>query len=150
MNPDRRQFLDGERPEDVLLFFAESAVSDLGTLSQHGEAVGNGVALILEAERGRSAFEGATGVDPMTLASAAMDAEGTVDLDSFEGDCPETDGDDADADGSDEHAPRFVFAFAEERNEDVGGIYAEGDVIHAYAVCECGGVYSERWVAGAA
>ncbi len=142
MNPDRREFLDGERPEDVLLFFAESAVSDLGTLAEHGEAVPRGVALVLGAERGRSAFEGATGVDPMTLASAAMDAEGEIDLESFEGNCPETDSTDPD-----EHAPRFVFAFAEERNEDVGGIYAEGDVIHAYAVCECASVYSERWVA---
>jgi hypothetical protein len=144
MNPNRRQFLDGERPDEVLLFFAESAVSDLGTLTQHGEAVPRGVSLVLDAERGRSAFEGATGVDPMTLAGAAMDAEGAIDLESFAGDCPETDGMDAD-----EHAPQFVFAFAEERNEEVGGIYAEGDVIHAYAVCECGGVYSERWVAGA-
>ena len=146
MNPDRREFLDGERPEDVLVFFAESAVSDLGTLAQHGERVERGVSLVLAAERGRSAFEGATGVDPMTLASAAMDSTGAIDLDSFTGRCPETEAtDDTDADG--EHAPRFVFAFAEERNEEVGGIYAEGDVIHAYAVCECGGVYSERWVA---
>jgi hypothetical protein len=143
MNPDRRQFLDGDRPEEVLLFFAESAVSDLGTLAEHGEAVPRGVALVLGAERGRSAFEGATGVDPMTLAGAAMDAEGAIDLETFEVDCPEVE------DDADEHAPRFVFAFAEERNEEVGGIYAEGDVIHAYAVCECGGVYSERWVAGA-
>ena len=144
MNPDRREFLDGERPADVLVFFAESAVSDLGTLAQHGERVERGVSLVLEAERGRSAFEGATGVDPMTLASAAMDSTGAIDLDSFVGECPEAD------DGTDdEHAPRFVFAFAEERNEEVGGIYADGDVIHAYAVCECGGVYSERWVAGA-
>jgi hypothetical protein len=80
----------------------------------------------------------------MTLAGAAMDAEGELDLETFEGNCPETDSDGAD----DEHAPRLVFAFAEERNEEAGGIYAEGDVIHAYAVCECGSVYSERWVAG--
>jgi hypothetical protein len=143
MNPDRREFLDGERPADVLLFFAESAVSDLGTLSQHGEAVENGVALVLEAERGRSAFEGGTGIDPMTLAGAAMDAEGKIDLEAFDGECPETGG----GANADEHAPRLVFAFAEERNEEVGGIYAEGDVLHAYAVCECGSVYSERWVA---
>ena len=155
MNPDRREFIDGERPEDVLVFFAESAVSDLGTLAQHGERVERGVSLVLEAERGRSAFEGATGVDPMTLASAAMDSTGAIDLDSFAGCCPETEDTDADdantagTDAADEHAPRFAFAFAEERNEEVGGIYAEGDVIHAYAVCECGGVYSERWVAGA-
>lgn len=144
MNPERQRFLDGERPDEVLLFFAESAVSDLGTLAQHGEQVRRGVVLVLEAERGRSAFEGATGIDPMTLASAAMDSEGDIDLHAFDGSCPEAAADG----GADEHAPRFVFAFAEERNEEVGGIYAEGDVIHAYAVCECGTAYSERWVAG--
>ncbi len=140
MNPERQRFLDGEHPENVLIFFAESAVSDLGTLAQHGEQVSGGVVLILEAERGRSAFEGATGIDPMTLADAAMDSAGEIDLQEFEGSHPE-------ADIGEEHAPRFVFAFAEEQNEEVGGIYAEGDVIHAYAVCECGTAYSERWIA---
>jgi hypothetical protein len=144
MNPKRQQFLDGERPEDVLVFFAESAVSDLGTLAEHGEQVARGVVLILEAERGRSAFEGATGIDPMTLADAAMDADGDIDLHGFEGKCPEAD---AGGRADEEHAPRFVFAFAEEQNEQVGGIYAEGDVIHAYAVCDCGTAYSDRWVA---
>jgi hypothetical protein len=143
MNPERQQFLDGDSPGDVLVFFAESAVSDLGTLAQHGEQVARGVVLLLEAERGRSAFEGATGIDPMTLADAAMDADGDIDLHEFEGRCPEA----ADSGASEEHAPRFVFAFAEEQNEEVGGIYAAGDVIHAYAVCECGTAYSDRWVA---
>ena len=59
MNPERRAFLAGDEPDEVLVFFAESAVSDLGTLSQHGEQVSRGVVLVLEAERGRSAFEGA-------------------------------------------------------------------------------------------
>ncbi|WP_049902196.1 DUF5807 family protein [Halococcus agarilyticus] len=158
MDTARTEFLAGDRPDDVLLFIAESAVSDLGTLAQHGEGVERGVVLVLEAERGRSAFEGATGVDPMTLASSAMNSEGDLDLDSFEGECPEADADATeDAGGTaegddeaatDEHAPRFVFGFAEERNEEAGGIYAEGDVIHAYAVCECGTAYSDRWVAG--
>jgi hypothetical protein len=28
----------------------------------------------------------------------------------------------------------------------VGGLYAEGAVVHAYAHCECGTSYSDRWV----
>ena len=32
--------------------------------------------------------------------------------------------------------------------EAVGDIYAEGDVIHAYAACECGTTYSDKWVVG--
>ena len=101
MDTARTEFLAGDRPEDVLLFIAESAVSDLGTLAQHGEQVPRGVVLVLEAERGRSAFEGATGVDPMTLASSAMGAEGDLDLDAFEGECPEATADrDSDGEGS--------------------------------------------------
>ena len=146
MNLEREQFLAGERPDDVLVFFAESAVSDLGTLATHGEQVPRGVVLILAAERGRSAFEGATGVDPMTLASSAMKSEGRIDLTEFEGECPEANGE-LETDDSDDHTPRFVFAFAEEQNSEVGGIYGDGDVIHAYAVCDCGTAYSDRWVA---
>lgn len=144
MNPERRRFLAGERPEDVLVFFAAEAVSDLGTLATHGEQVPDGVVLVLDAERGRSAFEGGTGIDPMTLASAAMDTEGEIDLREFSGACPEATMSVQEQD----HAPRFAFAFAEEQNDEVGGIYAEGDVIHAYVVCTCDTAYSDRWVAG--
>ncbi|WP_214676352.1 DUF5807 family protein, partial [Escherichia coli] len=37
-------------------------------------------------------------------------------------------------------------AFAEAQNEEVGGIYAEGDVIHAYAKSSEGAAFSDRWV----
>ena len=46
------------------------------------------------------------------------------------------------------HDTRFVFAFAEEQNEEVEGLYNEGDVIHAYVQCTCGTAYSEKWLAG--
>jgi hypothetical protein len=169
MDTLREQFLAGERPEDVLCFLAGDAVSDLGTLVEHGERVADGVALVLDGERGRSAFENVAGVDPMALAGAAMDVEGHVSLVDFAGECPEADGGgvatengtaagegaatakgtvDGGATDDEEHAPRFVFAFAEAQNPEVGGLYAEGDVLHAYAVCECGTAYSDRWVAG--
>ena len=31
-------------------------------------------------------------------------------------------------------------------DEAVGDLYAEGDVMHAYAACDCGTTYSEKWV----
>lgn len=40
-----------------------------------------------------------------------------------------------------------MFAFAEEQNGEVGGLYAEGEVIHAYVACTCGQRYSDKWVA---
>lgn len=159
----RASFLAGGRPDDVLVYLAAAAVSGIETLAERGERVDDGVVLVLDAQRGRRVAKRAMGTDPMTLASRAMDSVGTIDLDAVSGTCPAASGKPEDrsrgSDGSDsgeprsesadaaEHALRSVFAFAEERNDEVGGIYAEGDVIHAYAVCTCGTPYSDRWVA---
>jgi hypothetical protein len=162
----RKAFLAGERPDDVLVYVAARAVSGIEALADRGERTEKGVAFVLDGERGRRVAEQVLGTDPMDLASAAMDREGELDLVSLAGTCPAAevdtgvdgasaadDVDDVGADtdiddGSSAHALRGVFAFAEERNPEAGGIYAEGDVIHAYAVCTCGTVYSDRWVAG--
>jgi hypothetical protein len=134
----REQFLAGERPEDVALFLADSFVEGDGGLADHGEAVADGVVLVVEGEQGRSVFKTATGMDAMGFAKQAMGTDGDVARDLSGGTCPEC------ADGGTE----FVFAFAEEQNEEVGGLYAEGDVIHAYGYCECGTAYADKWVAG--
>jgi hypothetical protein len=84
----------------------------------------------------------------MEFAKAAMDAEGEIARTLDDGACPFAD-DATDADeGSDDHEVQFVFAFAEAQNEEVGGLYAEGDVVHAYAHCTCGESYSHKWVIG--
>ncbi|QSG10045.1 DUF5807 family protein [Halapricum desulfuricans] len=139
----RSEFLAGDRPDDVAFFLREDTVDDLDALEPYAEPVENGVVLVLPGENGRSAFRKATGTDPMELAQAAMDTDGTIESDLTGGVCPASD-DDSNA----EHAVRFIFAFAEEQNEDVGGIYAQGDVVHAYAVCDCGQRYSQKWVVG--
>jgi hypothetical protein len=141
MDERREAFLAGECTDDVLLFFNEAAVDDVETLAEVGEAVEDGVVLVRPGEAGRTAFERATGVDPMELAGSAMGVEGTIVPDCTDGECP-------DDDGTGDHWPRFVFAFAEDENPDVGDIYADGDVVHAYALCDCGTAYSQRWVAG--
>ncbi|USZ69492.1 DUF5807 family protein [Halorussus salilacus] len=133
----RDEFLAGERPEDVALYLADSFVDGDGEgLAKHGEAVENGTVLVVEGEQGRSVFNTATGMDAMGFAKQAMGTEGTIDRGLAGGECPDCDGE-----------VRFVFAFAEEQNEDVGGLYAEGSVIHAYAHCECGTSFAEKWVA---
>lgn len=134
------EFRAAERPDDVALFLADSFVDD-DRLERFGERVEGGVVIVVDGESGRSAFEAATGTGAMEFARTAMDREGEIDDDLTAGSCP---------DGAGEHAPEFVFAFAEERNKEVGGIYAEGDVIHAYAKCSCGTAYSDRWVADGA
>ncbi len=134
---NREEFLAGDRPEDVAIYLADSVVDDPGALADYGQRTEDGVLLIVPGENGRNAFSNATGKDAMTFAKEAMDAEGEIDRDLTDGICPESEGD-----------VRIVFAFAEERNEEVGGIYAEGDVIHAYAQCSCGTAFSDRWIAG--
>ncbi|WP_276299804.1 DUF5807 family protein [Halorussus lipolyticus] len=135
----REQFLAGERPEDVAVFLADSFVDGEGDgLAKHGEEVEDGVVLVVEGDQGRSVFKTATGMDAMGFAKQAMGTEGgEIARDLAGGDCPDCDGD-----------SEFVFAFAEEQNEEVGGLYGEGDVIHAYSYCECGTAYSDKWVAG--
>ena len=137
----REEFLAGDRPEDVFMYFTETAVDDVDTLAAHGERVDGGVVLVVDGDSGRSAFQSATGVDPMGFAKRAMGSEGEVFTDCTGGVCPADDGDEP-------HEARFVFAFAEEQNEEVEGIYTEGDVIHAYVSCSCGEAYSEKWLAG--
>jgi hypothetical protein len=145
MHETREQFLAGDRPDDVLIFFSETAVERLDRLAEVGESVSGGVVLVLAAEKGRTAFQQATDVDPMSLAGSAMGVEGEIAPDCTGGDCPAVVDE---GEQSAVHDPRFVFAFAEAQNEEVGDLYAEGDVIHAYALCECGTAYSQKWVAG--
>ena len=138
------EFLAGERVEDVAFFLHEDAVGNADALSEYAEAVEDGLVLVIEGDSGRSAFQSATGIDPMGLAREAMATDGEIDRDLTGGVCPN------EAEEPDQnHTAKFVFAFAEEQNEEVSGIYEEGDVIHAYAVCPCGEKYSEKWVVDA-
>jgi hypothetical protein len=127
-----------------LIYLADDAVSNPGALETHGERADGGTVLVLPGDRARDVFGRAAGIDPMALAREAMDTEGEVWRDCTGGVCParEEDG------GGSAHRARLVFAFAEAQNEDVGGLYAEGSVIHAYVACACGERYSEKWVAG--
>ena len=139
MNEKREAFLAGERLGDVHVYIADDAVSNVDALETHGERVDGGVVLVIDGERARDVFQRVAGIDPIRLAGQAMETEGEVDPDCTGGTCPAGDGP--------EHEPRFIFAFAQAQNEDVGGLYAEGDVIHAYVACSCGEYYSEKWVA---
>ncbi|PSP62971.1 hypothetical protein BRC76_03845 [Halobacteriales archaeon QH_8_67_36] len=135
------EFLAGERIDDVLFFLHENAVSNPEALTDYADPVDDGLVLVLPGDRGRDAFQSATGIDPMGLAQAAMQTDGVVHDDCTDANCPV-----AEEVSEENHTTKFVFAFAEARNEDVGGLYAEGDVIHAYAVCACGERYSDKWV----
>lgn len=136
----REQFLAGHRPDDVLIYLHEEGVNNIDALADHGQRTEEGVVLVLPGEQGRQAFQQATSLDPMNFAGMAMKNEGTIHRDCTGGECPEGSGPD--------HYVKFVFAFAEEGQEQAGGIYEEGTVVHAYAACACGTTYSEKWVAG--
>jgi hypothetical protein len=141
---DYDAYLAGDRTDHVALYLSESYVSDVDSLADRDDAerVGEGVILVVDGERGRSVFQTITGMAAMEFGSTAMDNPGQVDADLVGGDCPAAD------DDSEDHHAEFVFSFAEAQNDEVGGLYAEGDVIHAYVYCSCGTAYSEKWVAG--
>jgi hypothetical protein len=143
---DRAAFLAGDRPEDVFIYLDDAAVSNPDALETHGEPVDGGIVLVLPGDTARNVFQQAAGIDPMAFAKQAMGTDGTIDADCTGGTCPDSE-DGGEGEGTD-HDARFVFAFAEEQNEEVGDIYAEGDVIHAYVSCACGTAYSDKWVAG--
>ena len=141
---DYDAYLAGDRTDHVALYLSESYVSDVSDLAGRDDAerVDSGVVLVVDGERGRSVFQRITGMAAMDFSSAAMDNPGHVDADLAGGDCPVA------ANGPDDHHAEFVFSFAEAQNDDVGGLYAEGDVIHAYVYCSCGETYSDKWLAG--
>lgn len=139
------EFLAGDRHDDVALFLTHEYLDSDGKLSRLGEEVEDGYVLVVNGDDGRSAFSAGTGMDAMEFSRTAMEEKGHVDRDLGGGECPEDD----DAENEDEaHRTEFIFAFSEAENEEVGGLYARGEVIHAYAHCACGANYSDKWVVG--
>jgi hypothetical protein len=138
---DLTAFLAGDRLDDVAIYVADSFFDGDHPLSTAGSDVDGGVVLVVAGETGREAFADSTGLDPMAFAKQAMDRTGEIDDRLAGGACP--DGEEAPAD---DHHIEFVFAFAEAENQEVGGLYAEGDVIHAYAHCACGTDFSQKWL----
>ncbi|MFC5277990.1 DUF5807 family protein [Halorubrum rubrum] len=147
-------FLAGDRLDDVVFYVSDAFLDDDSRLREVGTETDDGVRLVLDGETGRSAFQAGTGMGAMEFAKGAMANEGAIARSLDGGECPFA-GDDGDEGADDEgdgdagsHEVRFVFAFAEGENPEVGGLYAEGDVIHAYAHCTCGESYSHKWVVG--
>jgi len=131
---DLDDFLAGDRLDHVALYLTDDYLDD-DALSAHGTAVEGGVVLVVPGDRGRDLFSAGTGMDAMAFAKEAMGTEGDIDRSLQGGTCPDCG-----------KGAAFVLAFAEARNEEVGGIYAEGDVIHAYAACPDGDAFSARWL----
>lgn len=153
----RSEFLAGERPDDIAIYLADEHLRNAEALADRAERVEGGYVLVLEGERGRRVFQKVAGEAPMEFAQEATEREGPIERGLTGGVCPEGDGDtdtdtdvdaDAHSDAGADHAVRFVLAFAQEQTDDVGGLYEEGDVIHAYARCSCGASFSDRWVVG--
>ncbi|MCO8267192.1 DUF5807 family protein [Haloferax prahovense] len=133
------EYLAGERLDDVALYLTHEYLDSQGKLPNMGVEVENGYVLVVPGDDGRRAFAAGTGMDAMEFAQTAMGNDGDIDDDLSGGTCP-------DAAEDENHEVKFIFSFAEAQNEEVGGIYEEGDVVHAYAKCTCGTTYSDRWV----
>lgn len=136
------EFLAGERLDDVAIYVSGGYLDADGRLAELGEQIDDGVVLVVPGEQGRRAFAAGVGMEAMEFAQGAMGREGQIGPYLATGRCPAGESDD------DAHRIKFTFAFAEGRNEAVGGLYAKGDVLHAYARCSCGEDYSDKWVIG--
>lgn len=143
---DLETFLAGRAPDYVTIVLADAVLDDPEVLTEHAEPIDGGRALVLGGAKGRSVFQRVTGQDPMGFARAAGNRDGHVERDLSGGDCPGVvaEGDDG---NSGEHDPHVLLSFVEAQNEAVGGLYAEGPVVHAYVQCACGTRYSDKWVA---
>lgn len=139
---DLTAFLAGDRLDDVAIYVADSVFDGDHPLSTAGITVDSGVVIVVPGETGREAFADSTGLDPMAFAKQAMDRTGEIDDRLAGGVCPA-----AADDPTASHDIEFIFAFAEAENQEVGGLYADGDVIHAYAHCGCGTDFSQKWLA---
>ena len=133
-------FLAGERLDDVAIYIDEGLLGGDHALGTAGTEVDTGIVLVVPGEAGRNAFTQATGIGAMEFAKEAMGRDGEIESTLAGGVCPDTDDED--------HTIEFVLSFAEAENQEVGGLYAEGDVIHAYAHCSCGVNFSHKWLAG--
>lgn len=136
-------FRDGDRHDDVVIYLSDAFLDPGSKLYEMGEAREEGVLLVVPGEKGRDAFQAGTGMEAMEFAGAAMDRDGDIAATLDAGVCPDTS-----VAADDTHELEFVFAFTEPENPDVGGLYADGDVLHAYAHCACGTSYSHKWVIG--
>ena len=137
------EFLAGDRLEDVAIYINDSQLGDDHNLGSAGEVVENGIVIVIPGDNGRAAFQKATGIGAMEFAKEAMGRDGEIESTIAGGVCPDDSGENADT-----HTIEFVLSFAEAQNEEVGGMYEEGDVIHAYAHCSCGVNFSHKWLAG--
>lgn len=157
---DLETFLAGRAPDHVVIVLADSVLEEPDVPDEYAERVDGGLALVLGGATGREVFQRLAGEDPMAFARSAGDRDGRVERDLSGGDCPaagaggesgaraDGDADDGVAVQSDDHHPRLLLSFAEPRNEEVGGLYAEGPVVHAYVECACDTRYADRWVVG--
>jgi hypothetical protein len=136
-------FLRGDRHDDVALYLSDSVLDTGSSLYEIGDSRGEGVLVVVPGEKGRSAFQAGTGMEAMEFAGTAMDRTGDIAATLDAGSCP-----DAGTETVNGHAVEFIFAFTEPENPEVGGLYADGDVLHAYAHCSCGASYSHKWVIG--
>ncbi|MFB6254969.1 MAG: DUF5807 family protein [Halobacteriaceae archaeon] len=133
------EFLAGNRPNDIALYFANSFLDNPENLSDYGVSVANGVILIVDGSTGRSIFNEVTGMQPMQFAQRAMQTSGSIESSLTSAECPNST-------ASNNHFIKFLFAFVEEEKNNIDGIYDQGDVMHVYAFCSCDTAFSDRWV----
>lgn len=135
MSDSLTAFRDGKRPDDIAFYVADAIVDQPERLKSVGTAVGDGTIFVLPGSKGRDVFKQTTGEAAMEFAGQAMKHSGDIAATLDAGHCP----------ACEQDAVELVLAFVEQAHPEVGGRYADGPVLHAYARCGCGEYYSDSW-----
>ena len=134
------EFLAVNRHDDIVLFLSEHVVDEHSAIRDQALSVETGCVLTISGTRAQQIVESAIGMGPMAFAKKAMGTRVHVDRELKDAACPS---------GHTDHETEFILAFSEAENQAVGGLYAQGPVIHAYTQCSCGALAADKWVADA-
>lgn len=135
MSDSLAAFTAGDRPADIAVYVADSVVDRPDRLGAVGTRVADGTVIVLPGDKGKAVFERTIGESAMDFAGRAMQHSGVITRTLDGGQCPDCSAD----------AVELLLAFVEEAHPEVGGRYADGPVLHAYARCRCGTHYSDSW-----
>ncbi|WP_254280489.1 DUF5807 family protein [Haloarcula marina] len=135
------QFIAGNRPGHIMLFQHENATSLPDDASKVAKNAAEGKMIIQPAVMARDLIDKVLVPNISQFTELSQKRQGNIEPYLTSGDCPE-----ANSNHDEDHIIEQLFAFVQPKHNSLGGIYADGDVMHAYARCSCQVHYSDRWV----
>lgn len=134
------RFIAGEKPKHILLYHGIGAGKLPDQAAKLAHDIEDGHVMVLPAAMAQEIADKVLIPDLSTFSERSRERGGAIESFLTAGTCPEA------MDNGKGHTLEQIFAFVQPKDELLGGIYAKGDVMHAYALCSCQTYYSDRWV----